>query len=83
MELDGEAFQVRIIHTLAAAVIGIPEGLCADSLQGIRDNRVAVVLGSDIGTAGRQILDGLVAAAMTVFQLDGVSAQGKGCQLVG
>ena len=54
MELDGEAFQVRIIHALAAAVVGVPEGLGTDALQGIRHYRIAVVLGGDIGTAGKE-----------------------------
>ena len=45
MELDGEALQVRVIHALAAAVVRVPEGLHTGSLQGIRDDRVAVILG--------------------------------------
>ena len=82
MELDGETFQIRVIHAFAASVIGIPEGFRSDTLQGVGNDRVAVILGCDIGAAGCQVADGLVAAAVAVFQLDGITAQGEGCQLM-
>ena len=82
MELDGETLQVRIIHAFAAPVVGVLEGFLPDALQGIRHDRVAVVLGGDIGAAGVQVPDGLVAATVAVFQLDCVAAQGQGRQLV-
>ena len=82
MELDSEAVLIRIIHAFAAAVIGVPEGFSSDALQGVGDDSVAVVLGSDIGPAGGKILHRLVAAPVAVFQLDGVAAQGQGCQLM-
>ena len=75
MELHREALQVRVIHALAAAVIRVLEGLDADSLQGIRDHRVTVVLGGDIGPSGVQVPHRLVAAAVAVLELDRVSAQ--------
>ena len=53
VELDSKAVQVRIVHPFAAAVVGVPEGFTADALQGIRHNRVAVILGGDIGPPGK------------------------------
>ena len=73
---------VRVFHTFAAAVVRIAEGLCSDSLQGIRNDRVTVVLGSYIGPAGGQIPHGLVAAPVAVFQLDGIPAEREGSQLM-
>ena len=75
MELNREAVQARLIHTLAAAVVGVAVGLDADAFQRAGDDRVTVVLGGDIGPPGDQVADRLVAAPVAVLQLDGVTAE--------
>src|SRR5262249_10321233 len=42
----------------------------------------AVVLRGDLDTAGLQVLDRVIAAAMTEMHLDGARAEGKGKQLM-
>ena len=82
MELDGEAVLAWIVHALVAAVIGVDEGFGADALQGGGDDGVAVVLAGDMGAAGFQAPDWLVAAAVTVAELYCIPAQGEGRELM-
>ena len=67
MELHGKAVLFGVVDALAAAVIGIDPGLrSAQPLQAVGHDRIAVVLGGDVGVSRPDLTDRLVAAAVAV-----------------
>ena len=82
MKLDGKAIQPRVVHTLAGAVVCVDKAQHAFSLKRGAFHGVAVVLAAYIGAAAVYLSDGLVPAAVAVFELDGLAAHGKSRELV-
>ena len=82
MELYGERRNIGVIHTLAGTVVAVGVAHSRVGRQAVGDNRVAVVLGGDVHLAGGRVLDRLVCAAVTVFELFGLRASGEGEQLM-
>ena len=76
MELHGKGVPLGVIHALAGAVVGVDPAHLARG-QALRNHRVAVVLAGDVGVAGLDVDDRLVAAAVAVFQLRGLPAGGQ------
>ena len=81
MELDREGPQLRVIDSLAGAVIDVDKAELPLP-EGIGVHSVAMVLGGDVGPHALQIPDRLVRPPVAVFQLIGLSAVCQRQQLV-
>ena len=68
MKLYGKCGSIRIIDSLAGAVVCIGEPQFRTLGKRRRDNRIAVVLRRDVRLARNKVFDGLVGTAMTVFE---------------
>ena len=75
---DGKFFMAQALHR---AVVQVEMGDLKPVFQSVRVNGVAVVLGGDVDTPGGEVADGVVAAAVTVFQLKSFAPEGAGVEL--
>ena len=82
MELNGETFLTGVDHALIAAVIRVPVGFLADTLQALSHHGITVILAGNVSAGSHDFTHGLVCTAMTVFQLHGLAAHGKRSQLM-
>ena len=83
VELNGKRGRVGITNALAGTVVAVDVRNRADFFRNaVADNRVTVVLLGDERSVHRQILNGLISAAVTVFQLFGFRAVCKRKQLM-
>ena len=81
MELYRKGARLRVVHTLAAAVVCIDVAL-APAANGVRDDGIAVILARDIRAAAPDLARRLISSAMSVFELDRLSALREREQLV-
>ena len=82
MELYGEEAAALVPQALVGAVVHIDEEGLPVSTEGVSVHSITVVLGGDVAAFGAYEADGLVVAAVTVFELEGRSTSGLGQQLV-
>ncbi len=83
MVLDGKDGQLPVAQTLHRAVVKVDMGnLQPVVFNALRVNGVTVVLSGDMDSAGSQVTDGMIAAAMTKLQLEGLATKGAGDKLV-
>ena len=83
VELHGEYVTVLIADALAAAVVYVGVAHFGDfGVDALFVYDVAVVLRRDVDPAGFKLLDGVIRASVTVFELVGVKSAGKGYELV-
>ena len=81
MELHRESVQLGIIHSLVRFIVGVYEAF--DAVNGrVAEYGIAVILARDKAGSRFQVLTGLIAASVTVFKLDGLSAVGKSGKLM-
>ncbi len=81
MVLDGEDGQFFVAQALHRAVVQVDVGHLQPILDGVRVEGVAVVLGGDVDSAGIQVSDGVIAAAVAELQLEGPGAEGSADKL--
>ena len=81
MELNRECLFVFVIYSLASAVVRVHIAK-RTSENGIAYNGISVVLARYICSSGRDIANGLVSAAVTVFEFFGFCAVCKRHKLV-
>ena len=81
-ELQRKALLCRVFHTLAGTVVCVGKALDTNMGKAFRVNKIAVILGSNIGTVSADLTDRLITAAVTVGMVRNASAECKCCQLV-
>jgi len=80
--LDAKYGQLPVAQSGYCAIVNIYIGNLQLAREAVGVNGVAMILGSDVNLAAGDVSDGVVAAAVSKLQLEGLGAKGTGNNLI-